>query len=107
MHQIVLNCPAGLLPDHRNRNKLDNRRNNLRPATCLQNSANQSLRKDNRSGFKGVTWNKQQSRWKAQIRDAGKRLFLGYFHDAAEAARAYDQKARELFGEFAFLNFTD
>lgn len=94
-----------MLPDHRNRNKLDNRRGNLRQATPLQNAVNQSLRKDNASGFKGVTWNKQVGKWKAQIRDTGRRLFLGYFHDATDAARAYDAKARDLFGEFAFLNF--
>lgn len=105
MHQLLLECPSHLRRDHINRNRLDNRKSNLRIATPTQNAANANLRKDNTSGFKGVTWNKGLARWKAQVRDGGKRLFLGYFTDAAEAARAYDRRAKELFGEFAVVNF--
>ncbi|HJP68265.1 MAG TPA: HNH endonuclease [Sphingomicrobium sp.] len=107
MHQLVFDCPDGFITDHRNRNKLDNQRRNLRRATHSQNGANQALRADNVSGYKGVTWNKQMGKWKAQIRNAGARLFLGYFEDAQAAAKAYDVKARELFGEFACLNLAN
>lgn len=105
MHHMILDAPGGYLRDHINGDRLDNRRSNLRLATALQNSANAKRRSDNTSGFKGVYWNKQIRRWKVQIRDGAKRIHLGYFHDVMDAARAYDAKAKEFFGEFARLNF--
>lgn len=105
MASLLLDCPAGMMRDHRNRNRRDNRRHNLRVATPLESQGNTGVRKDNRSGFKGVTWNKAVAKWKAQIREGGRRRFLGYHVTAEAAARAYDAAARALFGEFAFLNF--
>jgi hypothetical protein len=105
MHRLLVQCQGAFVPDHKNRNRLDNRRDNLRVATHGQNAANQSIRKDNTSGFKGVSWNKSVGRWKAQIRDSGKKLYLGCFSDAIDAAKAYDAKALAIFGEFAAVNF--
>jgi len=90
-------------PDHRNRGGLDNRRANLRAATPSQQLANQSIRSNNRSGFKGVSWDK--GAWRVQIFFAGRKRHLGRFAVAADAARVYDAAAREAFGEYAFLNF--
>lgn len=91
--------------DHRNGDGLDNRRANLREATQTQNMCNRQRRSGSSSGFKGVTWWKRDGKWKAQIGLAGKNHHLGYFSTAEEAARAYDDAARELHGEYATLNF--
>lgn len=90
--------------DHRNGNGLDNRRANLREATQGQNVFNQRRRRG-ASGFKGVTYWKRDSMWKAQISCAGTNRHLGYYATALDAAIAYDTAARELHGEFATLNF--
>lgn len=89
--------------DHINGNPLDNRRANLRLATRAQNARNS--RGWSSSGFKGVYWHKRRSRWQTEIRYNGQKRFLGYFDTPIEAARAYDDAARELYGEFAALNF--
>jgi PAS domain-containing protein len=93
------------LVDHRNGNGLDNRRENIRPALPRENSANQRLSTANSSGFKGVTLYKRTGRWRAHIAAGGRHMHIGYFTTPEEAARAYDERASELFGEFANLNF--
>lgn len=92
------------LTDHRNGDGLDNRRENLRRATQQQNMCNR-IATPGKSGFKGVTWNKRDENWKAQIGSRGKHYHLGYYLIAEEAAMAYDEAARRLHGEFATLNF--
>jgi hypothetical protein len=101
MHYLL----CGKRADHINGNGCDNRRGNLRPATPQQNVFNQKLRVTSTSGFKGVTWNKRYGKWQAQIGHNGKNKHIGLFVNLEEAARAYDAKARELFGEFARTNF--
>lgn len=93
--------------DHRNGDGLDNRRINLRDATAGENSRNTRVHADSASGFKGVTWYPRSRRWRAHIHSGKKQHHLGYFATADEAARAYDAAARELYGEFACLNFPD
>lgn len=88
------------LVDHVNGDGLDNRRANLRPATSSQNAANARRRKDNSSGFKGVS-QRPNGRWMARIRMKS----LGTFPTAELAARAYDSAATETWGEFARTNF--
>lgn len=89
--------------DHVNRDTLDNRRANLRLVSCSENSINQKIRKDNSSGFKGVI--RTRGKFRATISAFGKRHHIGYFDTAQAAAKAYDNKAMELFGSVAFLNF--
>ena len=91
--------------DHINQDPLDNRRQNLRLATRSQNAANLGPYANNTSGYKGVDFNR--GKWRARITQDGVRYFLGTFDTAEDAARAYDQKALELFGEFASLNFSE
>jgi hypothetical protein len=86
--------------DHRNGDTLDNRRENLRPATNAQNQANSGLRKNNTLGVKGVSYHPKRNRWQARIGVGGQRLSLGYFASVVEAAEAYRQKAIEVHGEF-------
>ena len=106
LHNMLLN-PAGTeLVDHINRNKLDNRRENLRKCTKQQNCFNQSLRCTNSSGFKGVVFDKRRNVYYSRIMHNGITHHLGTFKtdDIVSAAKAYNQKALELFGEYAFLN---
>lgn len=98
MHAVIAGCSA---PDHKNRNTLDNRRSNLRPATASQNGMNRNFQSINTSGARGVSWDKRQKRWSAQIRFQGKLKWLGYFSQLKAAASAYKMAASQLFGEFA------
>lgn len=101
MHNFVTGLPY---VDHINGNGLDNRRANLRPATASQNQANQRMRRDNRSGFRGVQ-HAPRGRWRALIVAKGQRISLGYYDAREDAARAYDVAAIQHFGEYARTNF--
>ncbi len=105
MHKVIL--PGHDLVDHKDHNGLNNRRENIRPATVLDNSRNQSARKTAASRFKGVAWEPTAKSWLVRIRANGKRLYLGHFKDDEEAARAYDVAAKQHHGEFAVLNFPE
>lgn len=98
MHRLLADAPADKLVDHINRNPLDNRRGNLRLCTNGQNLMNGKVPSTNKSGYRGVNMN--QGKWVARIKINGKAIHLGVFTDKRDAARAYQAKARELFGEF-------
>lgn len=107
MHRLITGAAPGQEVDHVNRDGLDNRRANLRVATRSQQIANQDIRLDNTSGYRGVSWRRDSRRWQAQLTVNGKWRGLGCYDDPEDAARAYDAAAREHFGEFAVLNFPD
>jgi len=90
--------------DHINRNKLDNRRCNLRLATASQDGANRGRRQKKTSKFRGVSWYKPTSCWRAQITTHSIVRHIGYFTDESEAAKAYNREALREFGPFATLN---
>lgn len=104
MHRLIMNCPKDMEIDHINHNGLDNRRYNLRICTHAQNCQNRKPYKNKLSKHKGVTWRKDSKKWKAQIRFNGKQMSIGSYITESEAIRAYNKKAKELFGEFAYLN---
>ena len=99
MHSVITGYK---MTDHKNLNKLDCRRENMRECTKAQNEMNKNVRSDNKVGFKGVS--ADNGRFRAQITISGKAKFLGLFDTAIEAAKTYDKKAREIFGEFARTN---
>ena len=103
MHRLILNAPKGLFVDHINGNGLDNRRCNLRLCTASQNQANRRRLPTNKTGHRGVC--RVGVKWQAGIKKDGRSRHLGWFATAEEAGRAYDAAAKELFGEFAQLNF--
>jgi HNH endonuclease len=101
LHLMVFGAPDGVLVDHRNGDKLDNRKENLREATPRQNCQNRAPVGGRR--YKGIF--PFRGRWKARIKLDGQNIYLGIFELEEEAAYAYDCAARRLFGEFARLNF--
>ncbi|KKM82689.1 hypothetical protein LCGC14_1317060 [marine sediment metagenome] len=107
MHRQILNVPSGFETDHRNSNGLDNRRCNIRRCTTAQNHQNEQPIRGGTSKYKGVTYHKnyRDKKYTAHIKHKGEKFYLGCFGTEIEAAKAYDTKAKELFGEFARPNF--
>ena len=100
--------PHAPIFDHVNGDNLDNRRENIRPADLFKNAQNaRKTKKKTSSKYKGVYQRKRAKPWVAQISAYGAYYNLGSFITEEEAARAYDQKAKELHGEFARTNFED
>lgn len=100
LHRVIMGDPIGLDVDHRDSDGLNNRRKNLRVATESQNLCNQRMRKDNTSGYKGVSLHRATGRWAAYINLKGKRKNLGLFNCPTSAHCAYINASRELHGEF-------
>ena len=134
IHRLVMNAPKGKDVDHVNGDPLDNRKCNLRICTRSQNCQNKKLRNDSASGYKGVYEIKNPRRHKYISKKTGevtyhysmskkrfcayigdlethypnkRHIRLGHYETAEQAARAYDKKAKELHGEFAYLNFPE
>lgn len=106
MHRFLMAPPSGVMVDHLNGDKLDNRRSNLRVCSNSQNQANRQVFRGV-SPFKGVVWQKRKNdtgAWKAQIVVRGEVKYLGVFDTDVAAAAAYNDAATAHFGEFAFLN---
>ena len=100
-----MNAPPGVQIDHRDGNGLNCSRDNLRLCTNQNNRRNSRKGNRNTSGFKGVSFFKRDQNWRAYIMLDARQIHLGYFKTSEEAARAYDNAAKELFGEFASPNF--
>jgi len=108
MHQFIMNPPKGMVVDHANGNGLDNRRDNLRVCTMLENAWNKRRRKRKNAGsqFIGVyPYQGSPGKWCVKVQCNGKVTNLSPFDDEIEAARARDREAIRLHGEFARLNF--
>ena len=103
LHRLITKCPQNLVVDHINHDKLDNTSSNLRICTKQQNHFNSVTASNNKTGYKGVHWYSCKSRYRAQIKHDGKRIYIGLFKTAAEAGAAYNKKALELFGEYAYV----
>lgn len=87
--------------DHKDRDKSNDRIENLRTATASQNNANTTRYANNTSGIKGVSWHKRQQKWIARIMVKGRAIQIGSFDEATNAQEAYIQAAIQHFGEFA------
>ena len=105
MHRVILAAQKGEQVDHIDHDGLNNRRDNLRICTTAQNAANKRKDTGTISLYKGVDWHKGNKAWRARVSLKGKRIEIGHFHREEDAARTYDAKAKELFGQFASLNF--
>jgi len=107
MHREIMETPRHLVCDHRNRNGLDNRKQNLRNCTKQENGMNRLGQKNGTSRYKGVCRHKRMKKWVACIKANGQKRHLGYFVSEVSAAKAYDEAARKYHREFASLNFQD
>lgn len=101
-HRLAFLYVKGQFPsidvDHKNKIRNDNSWDNLREATFSQNRFNALQRSDNKSGYVGVSI--FRNKFQASIVLSGKRFYLGTFKTAVEAAKTYNEKAKELYGEF-------
>ena len=86
--------------DHRDQQKTNNRIDNLRQATCPENMANTGIRSTNKSGFKGVSWDVKNQKWRATITIAAKQQSLGRHRRLEEAVIAYQMAAKRVHPEF-------
>lgn len=100
MHRLIMGFPDSLI-DHKNQNKLDNRRENLRPCNRSTNGMNRGAQVNSKSGVKGVCWEKRKGHWRVTITKNKKQKHVGSFHDIEQAKLAYQKAALELHGEFA------
>lgn len=104
MHRLIMSPEEGMDVDHINRDRLDNRRSNLRVCTRKENLLN-ARGQNGTSKYKGVSLKPGRKKpWRARISLDGKQVILGDFLTEEEAAFAYDLAAKEHHGEFAFLN---
>jgi len=103
MHRMIANPGPGEVVDHVDGQSLNNRRANIRTCTPQQNRYN--TRPFGKSPYVGVS--RSGKRWQAKIKHKGRTLFLGYFDDPVEAARARDAAARKYHGKYAWLNFPE
>lgn len=104
LHRLIMGIDSVLGVDHKDHNGLNCVRSNMRFATVQQNAANSRIRSDNRSTYKGVCRDNKRRKWRASIQVNGMHKHLGYFDNVLDAASAYDEAAKEVFGEFAYRN---
>lgn len=104
MHRVIAGVDGDQIVDHRDRDRLNNTRENLRVCDHTLNNGNLPKRRGCVSRFKGVSWSKQKAKWHARIKFKGVSRNLGFFSDEVDAARAYNAAAPQVFGEFARLN---
>ena len=105
MHRVITGAVEGMVVDHRDHDGLNNTRDNLRVCKQGDNCKNVSVHKNATSKYLGVYFDKVHRKYRAQIQVNKKKVYMGLFMIEIDAAKAYDIKAKELFGEFANLNF--
>lgn len=109
LHRLVMEriiggeIPKGLVVDHKDRNPLNNTRENLRLGSYSDNSVNK-VKHRGTSKFLGVSWYTKKNRWRAQVKRGGKVLYTGLFKSEVAAALFYNEKSIEIHGEYANIN---
>lgn len=104
LHRFIMNPGKGLHVDHINGDKLDCRRSNMRVCTQTENNRNTSAQRNSTSKYRGVCWDNGRKMWLAQIKTGGKNKYLGHFENEKDAAIAYNEYSRCVFGEFSSSN---
>jgi len=91
LHRLIMNCPEGMVVDHINHDTLDNTKENLRVVTYAENCQNISMRKSNKSGYRGVSWSKDTNKWRVTARINGKIEHFGLYEDVEQAGQIANQ----------------
>ncbi len=104
MHRYICMAPDGYEVDHINQNKLDNRKENLRVVLPEKNYYNRAKQINNTTGYKGVCYDRKRNKYMATISYKRKQMNLGRFKTAKEAAKAYNEAAIKLHGDYSCLN---
>jgi len=104
MHRYIMMAPTGWEIDHKNQDKADNQEQNLRIVKPEKNYINRKMLSSNKTGYKGVCFDKSRGKYMASISLNKCQHNLGRFDTALEAARAYNEVAKVLHGEYAYLN---
>lgn len=104
IHREIMQAGPEDVVDHINGDKLDMRRCNLRICTYHENSCNARLRSDNKTGVRGVYWDKRKLKWSVQISAKRKRICLGYFIDFNEACEVRFAAERKYHGKHAAID---
>jgi HNH endonuclease/AP2 domain len=106
LHRVVMKVLDERLVDHIDGNRLNNTKTNLRIATHQQNSMNRQPTRGRDIPYRGVSLEKRLGKYRAQIKAEGRIVVIGFFTTMEDAAKAYDDAARQYYGEFARLNFS-
>lgn len=101
IHRVILGIEDDRIIDHKNRNPLDNRKENLRICTKLENNSNISIPKNNKSGIIGVYFDKDTNKWCTRIQKNYKKFYLGSFINKEDAIKTRLEAEKKYFGEFA------
>ena len=101
LHRMIMDNPVDMVVDHVNRNTLDCRKSNLRIVGQSENCQNQKLKRNNTTGFKGVTFDKANGKFRAMIMKNRKNISIGRFDTVEEAHESYRKKAIEIYGDMA------
>jgi hypothetical protein len=104
MHRVIMCTPDELVCDHKDGDKLNNQKQNLRNCSYSDNSRNMKKHSNASSEYKGVSWHKATSMWQSQIEVNGRNLYLGVYEDEISAAIAYNNAALENFMDYSKLN---
>lgn len=102
LHRLIMNPADDKLVDHRDHNKLNNRRLNLRECTYSNNNMNKRTQINNTSGVKGVCWYKKYQKWMSYIKVDKKFINLGYYLDINDAVKIRKEAEHKYFGDFAY-----
>lgn len=104
MHRLILGVEDGVLVDHKNRNRLDNTKDNIRPCTPSENAMNRGTPSNNELGVKGISYNKSNGKYRARITVDKVTKHLGYFDTLDDAIKAREQAEIALHGDFSSTN---
>lgn len=104
LHHVLMPTKGKETVDHINGDRLDNRRSNLRVCSQGQNNLNKPAQPHSKQPYKGIEYMPKLNKYRARVRLNNKRYSLGCFDSPIDAALAYNAKAKELFGEYAYLN---
>lgn len=108
MQSLLVQNPNGHFIRHINKNGLDNRKENLEPVHMRSILQSRVCKRDYKtSRYIGVMLDKQKKKWRATITCGGKQIHCGFFIDENDAAKAYNEKARKLYGKFAYQNIIE